>query len=716
MSFFSDTTKIKNFELELSTKDYSAVEFINSVIPDSSSLNSLGELSKTIHIRFIKNDKAITDDVRKHSIDQNISSTGLLSETQNSVKNLSKRIDKIREESNETERTIKKICKDIEPLDRAKNNLNTTVTTLRRLQMMSTTIASLERNIQLKNYSECAPNVLALTSLVEDFKRFQNAPQLSPLISKFFDLKRQLRNQVNSELDQRLFGGTADASNLAVCAVVDSFADDFRSSTIDWFCEKFLSCYDDAFAGTDLSEVQNRYRWFKQRLTIYNNNYACAFPLEWRMQYWITLSFAQRTCWQFKDILAKAKPNPKQYLQAFEMTVKFEQKMSESFSIIEEVPFDPDAPIPSFPDTAEGVREKHEYMQRIREKRGTTRRVLATKFIGSIATAFAPYMQIYINSERETLLTIINEAQANIKGDIDQDEKVLNSSRSLIIAMKKSLDKCAGFGVDKTLIDLFHTIKNLIVQYVSGLSRLLPKKTSSEESYQLMCCIANTSSMILSILDSLATKVSGIVNEKMQANISVEDTKNAVSEELKKQIIFISDSFVHETESYFISIGNNSWTGGDRLPTKLIDAFDSRFSIVSEWLESMNINRLRSTLTQKIVSVIRDSLFRTRGITVESASRVFMSLKDVKETLAYWTKSDSPSARRRLEFDFARLENDLTILCCPEIAMTVTYLGKTQTKSKEHFMSLVKLRGLSQQVEAQISQEYDQQLPLFADK
>ena len=596
---------------------------------------------------------------------------------------------------------------------------------------MATTIQNLEKNIQIKNYAECAPNVLALTSLVDDFKKYQNAPQLSPLINKFFDLKRGLRNLINLELDQRLFARTPDSSNLAVCSVVDAFADDFRSSTIDWFCEKFLSCYDDAFEGTDLSETQNRYRWFKQRLVIYNNQYACAFPLEWRMQYWITLSFAQRTCWQFKEILQRKTPNPKQYLQAFEMTVKFEAKMSESFATIEAVPYDPDAPMPDFPQTAEGVRQKYEYLQRMKEKRGTTRRVLATKFIGSIAGAFSPYMQIYIDSEKEKLIQIINETQSSIKDDIDTDEKVLNSSRSMIIAMKKSLDKCAGFGVSKTLLDLFKMLKDLIIQYVVGLTRIFPKKGNTEDSYKLMCAIVNTSSMLLSILDSLSTKVSGILNtfEANQGqnqsenkdngthpNISVEDTKTNVSEELRKQIIFIADAFVHESENLLISIGNNSWSGSERLPSKLIELFETKFSIVSDWLDSVNMNRLRSTLTQKIVAVIRDSLFRTHGLTVENASRVYMSLKDVKETLAYWTKSDSPSAKRRLDFDFARLENDLTILCCPEIAMTVTYLGKTQNKNKDHFMTLVKLRGLPPQTEQQLSQEYDQQLPLFSEK
>lgn len=713
MNDFDDDVKIKDIEVELSTRDYDAIKYINTAIPDSSAISTINVLSKHINQKLEKTTENINEDIKQYS-KLDAADKNLLANTHESISDLSKRIDQIKVQAQDTETAIKKICADIEPLHRAKNNLLATVTTLRRLQMMVTSISALEKHIQAKNYAECAPNVLALTTLVEDFKKFEKAPQLSPLITKFYDLKRYLRNQVNTELDYRLFGGKPDESNLAVCAVVDSFADDFRSSTIDWFCDKFLSCYDDAFEGTDLSEAQNRFRWFKQRLIIYNNQFSQCFPSTWRMQYWITLSFCQRTCQQFKYILQQQKPSTKQYLNAFEMTIKFESKMSESFATIELVPYDPDAPMPDFPQTAEGVRQKHEWLQRMKEKRGTTKKVLATNFIGSIAAAFSPYMQIYIDSEKLILTKIIQEAQNNITNDIDEEEKEMNSARLLIIAMKKSLEKCAGFGVEKTTLELFAMLRDLIVSYSAGMTKLLPKKFKDEINVKLTCAIANTTSTLLEILDSLATKVIEITSDGKK--VTVNEAKNQISEEIKKQILHIADTFIKESESSLISIGNNSWTGSDKLPSKLLELFSSRFGIISEWLNPMNMNRLRSVLTQKVVATIRDSVYRTHNIKIESASKIYMTLGNTKETIAYWTNCDSASARRRLDYDFARLENDLTVLCCPEMAMTVTYLGKTPTKNKDQFMALVRLKGLGPQAEAQLSQEYDQQLPLFTEK
>lgn len=713
MSILDDDDKIRDLELELSTKDYDPVKYVNTSIPDSASISTINVLSKHINSKLENTSNLINDDIKICSkIDT--SDQKLLDGAQERILNLSNKIDQIKVQADDTEKSVRNICAEIEPLHRAKNNLLTAVTTLRRLQMMASSIVALEKHIETKNYAECAPNVLALTTLVEDFKKYEKAPQLSPLITKFYDLKRYLRNQVNTELDYRLFGGKPDESNLAICAVVDAFADDFRSSTIDWFCDKFLSCYDNAFEGTDLSEAQNRFRWFKQRLTIYNNQFAVCFPTTWRMQYWITLSFCQRTCQQFKYILQQQRPQPKLYLNAFELTVKFESKMSESFATIEVVPYDPDAPMPSFPQTAEGVRQKHEWLQRMKEKRGTTQKVLATKFIGSIAAAFSPYMQIYIDAEKSTLTKIIAEAQQNIFNDIDPEEKELNSARTLIIAMKKSLEKCAGFGVERTILELFSMLRDNIATYTASMTKLLPRKFNNEDNIKVVCCIANTTSTLLEILDSLAQKVIEITTDEKK--VTVDDAKNLITDELRKQILHISDTFVKESESQWIAIGNNSWTGGDPLPSKLIDLFNTRFGIISEWLSPMNMNRLRVVLMPKIVVTIRESLFKTHGLSIEATSKIYMCLKDVKDTIAYWTKCDSSSAKRRLEHEFARLENELTILCCPVVAMTVTYLGKTQTKSKEQFMALVKLKGLSPQQEAQISQEYDQQLPLFTEK
>jgi len=696
--------------------DYDSIAYINEVLPDESYLKQLPALIKKQNDIITQNEKILRERIRIRSFIEK-KGESILIDARKSISELDERIKGIKENARDTEDVIKRISEDILPLDNAKKNLVATVTTLRRLEMLITTIQYLESNIEKRDFGECSANIMAISSLLGHFNEIGASEVVSPFANKFQNMKKTLKSIVNNELDQNLFRGISSDYNLSLCTLIDSFADGFREITIDWFCNKFLQLYDDSFKNSDLSSAHSRYTWFKQRIDYYNQNFCKVFPTEWKMPYWITRAFCQKTMLHLKKILSSQKPDLKQYLSSFEMTIKFESKMADSFATLERTPFDSNSKMPDFPSTAEGVKQKYEYLRRQELGLGEIRKVPASEFIGSIAVAFAPYMQLYLESEKSNFSAIISEAHSNAKNDIDNEEKVLQSSRVLIMAMRKAIEKCAGFGVDQTIIDLFFLLKSLLSEYIDGLTRCLPKKATSDEHYKLICSITNTTALFLSAYDSLESKVQQLLPAEKKALISINDTKEHTGSELRKQIIFLIEVFIKENEASLISIGNGSWIDENgKLPAKLLLSFDNRFSIVGEWLNNDNMNRFRPTFTQKMVTIIRDSLFRSKNINIGSASRILLALKEIKEMVVISTRADSSSSKKRIDFDFSRLESDLTVLCSPEIAMVSTYLGKIQARNKDQFLSLVRLKGLSAQMEMQISNEYDRQLPLFCDK
>lgn len=737
---------IENLDSQLSAQEFDAVSYIDVLLPDEGSLVDLSEVIDTIQSRMKSSTIAIRDAIRIYSTTGN-DSEGVLTSTKNLITDLSGRITNIRDQASETETTVTQICKDIKPLDNAKKNLTTTVTVLRRLQMMTTTISKLEVNIDQLNYSECAANILALTTFLDDFQKYETAPQLKPLLSKFYDLKRALRNKINTELETKFYTGTGTTANLAVCAVIDAYGGDFRSSTIEIFCEKFLAPYEDAFRNSGLNEMHSRYQWFKMRIDFFNKQYSCSFPKEWKMPYYLARAFCHKTARHVNSILKlTSQLDVNQYLRAFEVTVKFEQRMSEVFSTVKTVFIDENAPLPNFPETAEGIRQKYAWLQRRDKHIGEVVKEPAIEFIGTVACAFAPHIDIYLNSERQNLEKIIKDAENRPENDIDTTQKIMSSSTTLILSMKSCLDKCAGFNVIESLLDLFKMLKNLLKQYAAMLSRIMPTRIKKDEQYILICCIANTTSLLLSIVDSLSTKVSSLIEsynktrlltkekEEMLSTsprkvssmsklpikdvISVDDVNDSVGADLRKQLIQLVDLVIKECETPLSQIGTNQWQPsemdiGNRvsLPPKLTEILFGRFNIINTWLSNENLNRLRSPFTQRVVAVVRDAMFRTKGgVSASAAPRIAVTAKELKLILQECTKAESEFAKKRVDYEFMQLETELLILCCPDIAMTVTYITKAPKATKEHFLSIVRLRGYTSfEDQAKFAADFDKQ-------
>jgi hypothetical protein len=280
--------------------------------------------------------------------------------------------------------------------------------------------------------------------------------------------------------------------------------------------------------------------------------------------------------------------------------------------------------------------------------------------------------------------------------------------------MKKVIDKCAGFNIPQTLLDLFINLKGILGKYVEDLTRVMPLKPKMDQDYQLLCSVANTSSLLLSIIDSLATKILGLIADEMKPAIKVEDAKDTISTELRRQLAYIVDVVVKEMEAPLFQIGNNTWdqsrqeTG--KVPQRVIDTFRTRFQVIDVWLSNDNMNRIRSLFAQRIVAVVHDAMFRQRQMNLDSGSRILVAVRELKNLVVHWTQADSALARKRIENEFLKLEVEITVVSSPEVAMTVTYITMFPHKTKEHYRSILRLRGFPASREQRLLVEYDDQL------
>ena len=80
---------------------------------------------------------------------------------------------------------MKKITSDIKQLDNAKQHLTDSVRTLERLRFLITCLEDLQRNFRQRNYAEVSTQLHGAVSVVEEFQKYKNIPQIRELMARY---------------------------------------------------------------------------------------------------------------------------------------------------------------------------------------------------------------------------------------------------------------------------------------------------------------------------------------------------------------------------------------------------------------------------------------------------------------------------------------------------------------------------------------------------
>jgi len=533
--------------------------------------------------------------------------------------------------------------------------------------------------------------------------------------------------------------GSADESFQDVCHCIDAFDDDFHDSIVSLFCTRLLETYDSTFPfNPNKPELKYdpRFVWFKNRIEYFNSKFQKAFPEDWEISFHISKLFCEKTCESFKQILdAQESPNVKEYLSAFEKTVKFENKLCKEFSRLVVLPFDPDAVMPDFGTDAAGIKKKYEWLKRQEEGVGEVIQEEAKEFKGLIGSAFAPHLALYLQNERQNFEKIISQSGKSDDFDEEDTSYKLQSETKLILAMRTTIDKCAGFGDGQALLDLFVIIKEKLGDYVHELTKVassvsanISKKSIFQikdkgnkldkelmlKTLQKECYIFNTTTDIIDMVGSLCKKIQSLVPDDFKEAIIVMDSLEAVGNEIQTQLEILVKIIIKVINNSLVKIGDNSWVSTDptlKLPIDLTENMDFLFEVLSKYLTNDNRKiRFSPLFASKIVEAIRGSLLKCKNLSPDSIQRILVSVQELKSLVLYKTEVVRLTAKQVQNY-FNKLEGQLTAICAPEIAIVPTYFGKVgKSASKEEFQSFIKIRGFGLEKEIELGKEFDKEL------
>ena len=203
---------------------FNAISVINKYFPSDVSLNAVENTCERLNVKMTQIDAAILLAVEHQSSAAQAQQD--LEVANRAHEQLVDSLMKIRTKSDMTENIVREICSDIQTLDYAKRNLTSTITAIRRLNMLETAVEQLNVMTTERAYREAANLLEAVSQLARNFEPYKRVEKICELLASVRALRSQLQAQVFEEFKMHIGSDMSEdaASMLADAALVRPFA------------------------------------------------------------------------------------------------------------------------------------------------------------------------------------------------------------------------------------------------------------------------------------------------------------------------------------------------------------------------------------------------------------------------------------------------------------------------------------------------------------
>jgi len=493
---------------ELDTSEFSNIDYINNLFPTEESIGSIDQVLLALRQKITKLDLEIEDKLRNQT-DAGTTSQSELLVVKKAILDLMAKIKTISENSAQTEQMVHEITKDIKSFDQAKRNLTTSITVLKRLQMISSALDQLTLVSSKKQYVESSQLLAAILQLLVSLASYKAVPQIKDLFDRATAIQNELKKMILRDFDEGFVNGQLRISSSQLknaCMVVDVFEFDARKNVVEWYCEMQLKDYKTIFRNNPevagLADVSRRFAWIKRLLKLFDDEHANCFPQSWKVAEYLCEKFCVETKKDLGEVLGRLDAtrtiDVKVMLTALSSTMDFESKLDLRFGIRDLATVD---------FTTEHVIDS------------------TSRFYRIIASCFAPYLEHYTHSENAALLEMMEHYRS--QPVVKSEDGLIASCTDLFYAYRQTMVQFARFSTGKPFLDLGKMFGKHLKSYAEMLMSKLPKeerKVISEEEIKLVSIVVNTADYCSSTTAQLEEKIMERINEQFRnlVNFSIE--------------------------------------------------------------------------------------------------------------------------------------------------------------------------------------------------
>ncbi|KAH9484873.1 Vacuolar protein sorting-associated protein 53-like protein [Psilocybe cubensis] len=661
------------------SQKFNAIAILNDFFPDEASLAHLEAVSAHLaethqelqsEVNSLQSELRVSQDPERMSVIQEM------------ISDLLGQMSRIREKATESEAVVRNITKDIQVLDLAKKNLITSMTMMKRLQMLVNALTQLEDLIKEKKYSEVAQTLAAVKQISSSFKSYTAVPRINRVWKHIQDVQARLKTQLDADFDAFYLQDSNNKIKAPLiadaCLVVDVLGPDVKAHVIERFVALELKEYRRIFRTNDeagqLDNISRRFAWFRRLLQTHELEQGRVFPAEWRVSWHLLAKFTEISRDDVTTLLTKAGSNltVKSLLDNLAMTTEFEQAMSKKWA----TPFKEMLKATDNPHSEPGK---------------------------PISAAFEPHMGIFVDAQDKVLVDMLAPHRrgkgSNIKvparasmettsGTEDNTSSpmvVLPSSTDLFYFYAQSLEQCAKLSTGQALFDLCTVHKKWLRIYAEEVLAVDVKRPvatsrkSTEGRFDLelikqICLSINTADYCQTTALELEEKVKEKINPEFKEKITFQVECDLFVSSISTAINVILREFEANCDPSFTTLSRMSWSsinqvsGPSPYTGELVKSAEQVVEYIKPRIEQKKYLRNIFDKASSIILVkFTNSLVRSRPLKEIGAEQLLIDLQTIKAFLVKMPGDTlaSTSYTRSLNKTTTRLEALLKVIVTP---------------------------------------------------
>ncbi|KAF8894339.1 Vps53-like protein [Gymnopilus junonius] len=700
--------------LDSLSERFNAVEILNDFFPDEASLAHLDAVSARLaetHQELQKEIDALHAELRVSQDPERMSTI------QEMISDLLGQMSLIREKATESEAVVRNITKDIQVLDLAKKNLITSMTIMKRLQMLVNAMTQLEDLMKEKKYNEVAQTLAAVKEISSSFKSYTTVPRVNRIHKRIQEIQNQLRTQLDADFDSFFVQDTKNPIKPALiadaCLVIDVLGPDVRMHVVERYVNLELKEYRRIFRTNDeagqLDNLSRRYAWFRRLLQTHEIEQGRVFPADWKVSWHLLAKFTEITRDDVTTLLTKAGSNltVKALLDNLAIATEFEQAMSKkwatSFKVMLKATDNPQSE-PGKP----------------------------------ISAAFEPHMSIFVDAQDKVLADMLAPhrkpknkpsqqtrassetpaagAVAATDDSASSPMTVLPSSTDLFYFYGQSLEQCAKLSTGQALFDLCTLHKKWLRIYAEEVLVVNTKRpavasrksTESRVDLDLVkqtCLLINTADYCQTTAFELEEKVKEKINPEFKEKITFQVECELFVSAISTAINVVLREFEINCDPSFITLSRTSWSnvnqvsGPSPYTGELVKAAEQVVELIKPLIEQKKYLRNIFDKTSSIILVkFTNSLVRSRPLKEIGAEQLLIDLQTIKAFLVKMPGENfaSTSYTKSLTKTTTRLEALLKVIVTPEDppeGFILNYTLLIGDASFSNFQKILDLKG-----------------------
>eukprot|EP01117_Protostelium_nocturnum_P012058 TRINITY_DN4417_c0_g1_i1.p1 TRINITY_DN4417_c0_g1~~TRINITY_DN4417_c0_g1_i1.p1 ORF type:complete len:781 (+),score=218.28 TRINITY_DN4417_c0_g1_i1:86-2428(+) len=683
----------EEYGMEWNLESFSEVEYINNLFPTEQSLVEL-DSSLLKWKERIRN----TNELLRNSIYEQISSERdkgkqKILETTKSIQDLFVQISEMKRKAESSEKMVHEICRDIKNLDYAKKNVTTTITALKRMQMLITAIDQLKWTSSKHQYREAAVLLEAINELSSLFIPFKHISKLSLLFKQVSTISSTLLKQIHYDFES---SESSNSTLMDACHVIDAMGKDSRREFINWLLDTLLKEYKSLFRQGDeissISNIKRRFAWLKKRLMMFDERFRGIFPEEWAVQESFVEEFCILTRQNVSEGLERERDNldSNVFVSAIKKTVSFENEMSERFG-------------------------KMTIIQKAISASQDQQSFQVPRFQGMISCCYDVCMDILVASEDRKLAERLSQILHEETWSVDEEErtKILQSSKDLVYYFKTCVQFCSSLSKNQGLSGVSQSLAKYFSQYANALIEKLPSADAklNESQEKMICLIINTSDYCSKTSISMGDSIRNTINSRFADKINFKEVHAKFEEIIANSAKSLSKGLENKLETALTQMTKMPWGSwesvGDQSDyvNQLSTYINQSIPIYRSWIVNpTHFNFFCDLFIMSFIPNMIGHVYKCRRLSEYAAQQLRVDFAVIRQILceipSMANRISSPGlASRRyaknVNKEMDKVDNILKVVLSPIETVLETFKSLIPNGTDTEFQKILDLRGLS---------------------